>query len=125
MAHVKSKHLFNFKLNGVIPEDVIKNENKWCDKPGSEKIMELWDRMEKLEPKDDPKSIQEYVEVYRKSAAMEWGELGKHAIFDEAKENCLVENITVTKIKIIKIKYLFSSINVQLLLLHLKIHVLL
>ena len=39
--------------------------------------------MEELEPKNDPKSIQEYVEVYRKSSELEWGELGKHNIFDE------------------------------------------
>ena len=95
MSSVKSKHLFHFELNGVIPEDVIRNENKWYDKPEAEKIMELWDRMEELEAKDDEKSIKEYVEVYRQSSAMEWGELGNHQVFEEAKMNCLVTSIHV------------------------------
>jgi acetyl esterase len=92
---VASKHLFNFKLNGVIPDDVVANENKWCDKPETKKITKLWDRMEELEPKNDPKSIQEYVEVYRQSSELEWGELGKHPAFDEAKDNCMITTIKV------------------------------
>ena len=51
--------------------------------------------MEELEPKDDPKSIKEYVQVYRKSSAMEWGELGNHSVFEEAKQNCLVNHMKV------------------------------
>ena len=92
---VASKHLFDFKLNGSIPEDDEENEKKWCDQPKAKEIMALWDRMEELEPKNDPQSIQEYVETYRKSSAMEWGELGNHKVFVEAKNNCIVTFLNV------------------------------
>ena len=92
---VASKHLFNFKLNGAIHNGVLENEEKWYDRPDADEIMALWDRMEELEPENDPKSVKEYVDVYRKSSKMEYGALGNHPVFEEAKKNCLVTFINV------------------------------
>ena len=91
-----SKYLFNFKLKGVIQEDIIANENEWYSTSVGEKIMELRSRMEELELKNDAESIKEYVDSYRKSAEMEMVEFGKDAIFTESKENCVETSLTVS-----------------------------
>ena len=85
---VASKHLFNFKLNGVLDGDIMTNEDRLYGTSGGEKIMELWNKMEELESKDDPQSLKEYVDAYRESSEIEWGQLGKDPTFIEANENC-------------------------------------
>jgi acetyl esterase/lipase len=92
---VVSKHLFNFKLDGVTDDAIMANEDEFYDTTEGQKLFEMWLKMEELKLQDDSESIKEYVELYRKSENIEWKQLGEHCIFDEAKQNCIETRLKI------------------------------
>ena len=93
---VKSKNLFNFELNGVSEEAIMPNEDEFYETPQGQHLFEMWIRLNDVKAEtEDNKGDKDYVDLYRKADDIEWKQLGKHSIFEEAKENCSMTRVNV------------------------------
>ena len=54
--------------------------------------------MEDIKTRDDEEGDKDYVHLYRKSENLEWGQLGKHPLFDVAMNDCVEKSIKVPTI---------------------------
>ena len=92
---VESKHLFNYKLDGVSEDAIMANDDEFYETNDGQRLFEMWLKMEELKGKDDSHAEAEYVDLYRKSENIEWRQLGKHHVFDQANKDCAETTVEV------------------------------
>ena len=92
---VHSKHLFNFPLNGISEDSIMPNEDDFYESKEGQELFELWMKMEDIKTRDDEEGDKDYVHLYRKSENLEWGQLGKHSLFDAAMNDCVETSLKV------------------------------
>ena len=95
VGRVKSKHLFHFPLEGISDDAIMPNEDDFYASEKGQELFQIWMKMEDIKDRDDEEADKEYVHLYRKSENIEWGELGKHRIFDAGLDNCMESLIKV------------------------------
>ena len=92
---VHSKHLFHFPLNGISEDAIMPNEDDFYESKEGLELFEMWIKMEDIKTRDDEEGDKDYVHLYRKSENLEWGQLGKHPLFDVAMNDCVEKSIKV------------------------------
>ena len=98
MSRVVSKNLFNFKLEGLVDDEVKAMEAQFAQRMGSQESSEakkVADRMMEVQLRDDQESNNEFVSLMRSSAAPYIKVLAKHDALQYGGEQTTTTSIKV------------------------------